>query len=335
MAKIAVLGAGSWGIAVSVLLNSSGHHVRLWEFDPGEARNLKSRREHKQKLPGILIPKRVEITDQLDAAVSQVDMLVLALPSHTVRGVAKKLSQCEVRNPILVNLAKGIENRTLMRMSEVLKQEVPDRLHDSITTLSGPSHAEEVARRIPTTVVVAGFKEEVARRVQRSFMTPYFRVYTNSDLVGVELGGCLKNVIAIASGICDGMGLGDNSKGALLSRGLAEIIRLGQKLGAKRETFAGLSGLGDLVTTCISRFSRNRFVGEQIGKGKSLAQVQAGMIMVAEGIKTTRSAHQLSLKHEVEMPITRQVYRMLFHGKRPKQAIMELMTRDPKSEIWS
>jgi glycerol-3-phosphate dehydrogenase (NAD(P)+) len=335
MTRIGVLGAGSWGIAVSVLLNGTGHRVRLWEFDPEAAENLKARRELKEKLPGVLIPHRVEITNRLDVAVSQAEVLALALPSHTVRGVARKLARLQLGDPILVNLAKGIENKTLMRMSEVLKQELPARLHQSITTLSGPSHAEEVARKIPTTVVVAGFKEEVARRVQRAFMTPHFRVYTNSDLMGVELGGSLKNVIAIASGICDGMGLGDNSKGALLSRGLAEIIRLGEKLGAKRETFSGLSGLGDLVTTCMSRYSRNRFVGEQIGKGKSLAQVQAGMSMVAEGVKTTRSAHQLSLRYDVEMPITRQVYRVLFHGKKPKRAIMELMTRDPKSEIWS
>jgi glycerol-3-phosphate dehydrogenase (NAD(P)+) len=335
MTRITVLGAGSWGIAVSVLLNGIGHRVKLWEFDPEEAERLSSRRELKEKLPGVILPPRVEITSRLDGAVSQADILALALPSHTVRGVARKLARLQLENPILVNLAKGIENKTLMRMSEVLKQELPARLHERITTLSGPSHAEEVARKIPTTVVVAGFKEEIARRVQRAFMTPHFRVYTNSDLMGVELGGSLKNVIAIASGICDGMGLGDNSKGALLSRGLAEIIRLGEKLGAKRETFSGLSGLGDLVTTCMSRFSRNRFVGEQIGKGKSLARVQAGMTMVAEGVKTTRSAYQLSLRHEVEMPITRQVYRVLFHGKKPKRAIMELMTRDPKSEIWS
>ncbi len=335
MTRITVLGAGSWGIAVSVLLNGIGHRVKLWEFDPEEAERLSSRRELKEKLPGIVIPHRVEITNRLDAAISRADILALALPSHTVRGVARKLARYELGNPILVNLAKGIENKTLMRMSEVLKQELPVRLHERITTLSGPSHAEEVARKIPTTVVVAGFKEEIARRVQRAFMTPHFRVYTNSDLVGVELGGSLKNVIAIASGICDGMGLGDNSKGALLSRGLAEIIRLGEKLGAKRETFSGLSGLGDLVTTCMSRFSRNRFVGEQIGQGKSLARVQARMSMVAEGVKTTRSAYQLSLGHEVEMPITRQVYRVLFHGKKPKRAMMELMTRDPKSEIWS
>ncbi len=334
MAEIAVLGAGSWGIAISTLLNYKRHKVTLWEFDHQEMKRLSQQREHKQKLPGVTIPEQVKITDRLNSAVSESDILALALPSHTVRKVAKKISSIKLKDPIVVNLAKGIENDTFLRMSEVLKQELPLGLREKITTLSGPSHAEEVARKIPTTVVVAGFKEDVARKVQHAFMTPYFRVYTNSDIIGVELGGSLKNVIAIAVGICDGMSLGDNSKGALISRGLAEIIRLGEKLGAKRETFAGLSGLGDLVTTCISKFSRNRFVGEQIGRGKSLKEIESEMTMVAEGIKTTRSAYQLSLKHRVEMPITQQVYHILFENKKPKVAMTELMTRDPKSEIW-
>jgi glycerol-3-phosphate dehydrogenase (NAD(P)+) len=335
MSKIAVLGAGSWGISVSVLLTDNGHQVSLWEFDAQEMKQLSTHREHKKKLPGVIIPEQVEITNQLEAAVSDAEMLILALPSHTVREVARNLAAMKLERPILVNLAKGIENETLLRMSEVLKEEMPERLHERITTLSGPSHAEEVARRIPTTVVVAGFREDIAVQVQETFMTGHFRVYTNSDLIGVELGGSLKNVIAIAAGISGGMGLGDNSMGALLSRGLAEIIRLGEKLGARSETFAGLSGLGDLVTTCISKFSRNRFVGEQIGRGRSLEEIQAEMTMVAEGIRTTRSAYQLSLKHEVEMPITQQVHQVLFYGKKPKEAMTELMTRDPKSEIWS
>lgn len=334
MAKIGVLGAGGWGIAVSKLLSGNGHQVTLWEFDPPEMKKLLTLREHRQKLPGVILPDNVEITDQIDSAVSQAELITLALPSHTVREVVKKISKLELRDSLVVNLAKGIENDTLLRMSEVLKQELPTYLHEKITTLSGPSHAEEVARGIPTTVVVAGFNEDVAKGVQKAFINPHFRVYTNSDLIGVELGGSLKNVIAIAWGICDGMKLGDNSKGALLSRGLAEIIRLGEKLGAKRETFAGLSGLGDLVTTCISRYSRNRFVGEEIGKGKTLKEVESEMIMVAEGIRTTKSAYQLSLEHDTEMPITQQVYQVLFKGKNPDLAINELMTRDPKSEIW-
>lgn len=335
MAEIAVLGAGSWGIAVSTLLSHNGHKVTMWEFDPEEMKRLLAQREHREKLPGVKIPDEVEITNQLEPAIPDADMLVLALPSHTVRQVVKRVSGIRLRDPVVVNLAKGIENDTLLRMSEVLKEELPPTLHQKITTLSGPSHAEEVARKVPTTVVVAGFTENVAGEVQHAFMSPHFRVYTNSDLIGVELGGSLKNIIAIAAGICDGMGLGDNSKGALLSRGLAEIIRLGERLGAKRETFAGLSGLGDLVTTCISKFSRNRFVGEEIGKGRSLKEVESGMTMVAEGIKTARSAFQLSLKHQVEMPITEQMHQVLFENKGPQEAMIELMTRDPKSEIWS
>jgi glycerol-3-phosphate dehydrogenase (NAD(P)+) len=334
MAKITVLGAGSWGIAISVLLHFNGHRVILWEFDHLEMTKLSQKREHKQKLPGIVIPKQVNITDDLTSASSGAEILVLALPSHTVREVAKKLARLKLADPVIVNLAKGIENDTLCRMSGVLREELPSNLHDKIVTLSGPSHAEEVSNKIPTTVVVAGFKEEIAKEIQQTFMNFYFRVYTNSDIIGVELGGSLKNVIAIAAGICDGMGLGDNSRGALITRGLAEIVRLGEKLGAKRETFAGLSGLGDLVTTCISKYSRNRFVGEQIGKGKTLDQVLKEMTMVAEGVKTTKSAYQLSIQHEVEMPITQQVYQVLFENKQPQQAITELMTRDPKSEIW-
>jgi glycerol-3-phosphate dehydrogenase (NAD(P)+) len=334
MTKIAVLGAGSWGIATSVLLSSNKHQVTLWEFDHLEMIKLSQKREHKEKLPGIKIPKEIEITDDLTSATWGAEMLALALPSHTVREVAKKLTMLDLNDPIIVNLAKGIENDTLCRISEILKEELPSNLHDKIATLSGPSHAEEVSKQIPTTVVVAGFQEEIAKKIQQAFMNPYFRVYTNSDIIGVELGGSLKNVIAIASGICDGMGLGDNSRGALVTRGLAEIVRLGERLGAKRETFAGLSGLGDLVTTCVSKYSRNRFVGEQIGKGKTLDQVLKEMTMVAEGIKTTRSAYQLSTKYEVEMPITQQVYQVLFEDRKPQQAIAELMTRDPKSEIW-
>ncbi len=334
MARITVLGAGSWGIATSVLLCSNGHQVILWEFDRMELTKLLQQREHKRKLPGIVIPQEIGITDDLTTVASEAELLVLALPSHTVRGVARKLAELNLADSVIVNLAKGIENETLCRMSEILKQELPLKLHKRIATLSGPSHAEEVAAKIPTTVVVAGFREEIAKKVQETFMNPYFRVYTNSDIIGVELGGSLKNVIAIAAGICDGMGLGDNSRGALIARGLAEIIRLGEKMGAKRETFAGLSGLGDLVTTCISKYSRNRYVGEQIGKGETLDKVLKGMVMVAEGVKTTESAYKLSLRHEVEMPITEQVYKVLFEDKEPHRAIAQLMTRDPKSEIW-
>lgn len=335
MSRISILGAGSWGIALSVLLTDNSHHVALWEVDSDQAGRLEKEREDKQKLPGIKIPTQVKITTDLDEAVLDRDLLALALPSHVVREVARKLSKITLSQPLILNLAKGIETQSLCRMSEVLKQELPEKLHNNICTLSGPSHAEEVSRKIATSVVVAGFKEETAQRAQQIFMNSYFRVYTNSDLVGVELGGSLKNIIAIASGICDGLGLGDNTKGALLTRGLAEMMRLAEKLGAKSSTLAGLSGMGDLITTCISKYSRNRFVGERIGKGKTLDEVLKGMVMVAEGIKTTESAYKLSQKYQVEMPITEQMYKILFGNKNPKAAVLDLMKRDPKSEIWS
>lgn len=335
MSRIAILGAGSWGIALSVLLTDNSHHVTLWEVDSAQALRLDKEREDKQRLPEIKIPPAVKISNNLEEAVSGKDLLALALPSHVVREVAKKLAKINLGNPIILNLAKGIETQSLSRMSEVLKQELPEKLHNHICTLSGPSHAEEVSRKIATSVVVAGFKEETAQKAQEIFMNSYFRVYTNSDLAGVELGGSLKNIIAIASGICDGLGLGDNTKGALLTRGLAEMMRLAEKLGAKSSTLAGLSGMGDLITTCISKYSRNRFVGEQIGKGRSLDEVLKNMVMVAEGIKTTESAQKLAQKYQVEMPITEQMYKILFENKNPQAAVLDLMKRDPKSEIWS
>jgi glycerol-3-phosphate dehydrogenase (NAD(P)+) len=307
----------------------------MWEFNHEDMAQLSADREHPQKLPGVRIPNAIEITDDLDKAVKDKEILLLALPSHAVREVAGKLCRTKLDGPIIVNLAKGIENDTMCRMSEVLVQELPEGVHKGITTLSGPSHAEEVAKSIPTSVVVAGFEEETAKTIQTVFMNRYFRVYTNSDLVGVELGGSLKNVIAIASGICDGLKLGDNTKGALLTRGLAEMMRLGEKMGAKAETFSGLSGMGDLITTCMSSYSRNRWVGERIGKGESLKQILKQMVMVAEGVKTARSVYQLAQKHQVAMPITEQVYKILFEDKNPKQALLDLMSRNPKSEIWS
>jgi glycerol-3-phosphate dehydrogenase (NAD(P)+) len=335
MAKIAVLGAGSWGIGVSILLHSNKHKITLWEFNSQDMLNLKREREHKTKLPDIKIPEEIEITDQLDDAVREAELLALALPSHTVREVAKKLFQIPLKETLVVNLAKGIENDSLCRMSEVLAQELPENLHKGIITLSGPCHAEEVARKMPTSIVVAGLNGEAVKQAQEIFMNRFFRVYTSDDLIGVELGGSLKNVIAIASGICDGLSLGDNAKGALLTRGLAEMVRLGEKLGANPLTFAGLSGMGDLITTCFSKYSRNRYVGEQIGKGKTLKATLEGMVMVAEGVKTTKSAYDLCMKHKVEMPITQQVYRILYENLDPQRALQELMTREPKSEIWS
>jgi glycerol-3-phosphate dehydrogenase (NAD(P)+) len=334
MSKIAVLGAGSWGVATSVLLTSNGHEVVLWEFDEKESAKLNSLREHPTKLPGVKIPAEVKITSDLNAAVQGKDLLALPLPSHTMREVSSKVAGLLNGEPIILSLSKGLEVKSLKRMSEVMAEELPKEYHRKLAVLSGPSHAEEVARRLPTTITVASDNEEVAAEVQRIFMNDYFRVYTHDDVVGVELAGSLKNVIAIAAGVCDGLGFGDNTKGAILARGLAEIARLGVKLGADQRTFSGLAGMGDLVTTAMSRYSRNRHLGEQIGRGKSLNQVLSEMTMVAEGVKTTQSAYALACKHGVEMPITEQVYMMLFEGKNPRLAAEELMLREPKSEMW-
>ena len=328
------MGAGSWGVATSVLLTSNGHEVVLWEFDEKEARKLNSLREHPTKLPGVKIPAEVKINSDLNAVLQGKDLLALPLPSHTMREVSRKIAGLLDGEPIILSLSKGLEVKSLKRMSEVMAEELPKEYHRKLAVLSGPSHAEEVARRLPTTITVASDNEEVAEEVQRIFMNDYFRVYTHDDVVGVELAGSLKNVIAIAAGVCDGLGFGDNTKGAILARGLAEIARLGVKLGADYRTFSGLAGMGDLVTTAMSRYSRNRHLGEEIGRGKSLDRVLSEMTMVAEGVKTTQSAYALARKHRVEMPITEQVYLMLFEGKNPRLAAEELMLREPKSEMW-
>ncbi|MCP4581969.1 MAG: NAD(P)H-dependent glycerol-3-phosphate dehydrogenase [candidate division Zixibacteria bacterium] len=335
MTKIAVLGAGSWGIAVAVLINQNGYDVNLWEFFEEDCAKIQKLREQPDRLPGIKIPEAITITNDIETAVTDSDAIVLAVPSQVLRATVKPM----VRHlpdeiDFVISLAKGIENNTLNRMSEVLLQELPGRYHNAISTLSGPSHAEEVSRNIPTTVVVAADDIKVAESAQKVFSSKTMRVYTSTDLIGVELGGSLKNVVAIAAGISYGLELGDNTIGALITRGLAEMARLGQNMGADPRTFAGLSGIGDLITTCTSRHSRNRFVGEQLGKGRKLAEILESMTMVAEGVKTTQSAYQLSQKHAVEMPITTEVYNILFDDKDPKTALYDLMTRTPKPEIW-
>jgi glycerol-3-phosphate dehydrogenase (NAD(P)+) len=336
MSKLAVLGAGSWGIAVAVLLAGKRHEITLWEFEPEDCRKLQSLREHPAKLPGIKIPESVAITNDLALSLKEAQGVILALPSHTMRPAAKVFSShLSGQVAFIVSLAKGIENNTLCRMSEVLVQELSKIYHDRIATLSGPSHAEEVSRDIPTTVVAASIRPEVAAAIQETFTTNSFRVYTSADLIGVELGGSLKNVIAIAAGVLQGLNLGDNTIGALMTRGLAEMVRLGRKMGADPLTFSGLSGIGDLITTCISRHSRNRYVGEQLGRGRKLADVLGSMSMVAEGVKTTRSAYELAKIHNVEMPITTQMYNILFEDKEPARAVGDLMARSPKPEIWA
>lgn len=334
--KIAVLGAGGWGIATANLLASKGLEISLWEFDPKAAETLKTTRVLPSKLPGIRVADEIDVTNDLAESIRGAAFICFVVPSQTVRATSKAIAEIGLSGkPILINLAKGIEVGSLLRMSEVLAEIFPSASNAGICTLSGPSHAEEVARGIPTAVVAASKDENVARAVQELFRTPRFRVYRSVDILGVELAGSLKNIIALASGMLDGLGMGDNTRGALLTRGLAEIVRMGKRLGADPMTFSGLSGVGDLVTTCLSRHSRNRFVGEQIGKGRKLSDVLTHMPMVAEGVQTTRSGYDLAKRVEVEMPITYQVYQVLFGDKPPADAITDLMVRDLKAEDWS
>jgi glycerol-3-phosphate dehydrogenase (NAD(P)+) len=332
---VAILGAGGWGVALANHLSAGGHQVRLWEFDLEAAVSLRKSRVIPSKLPGIKLDEKVLVTNDISEAASDSHIICFAVPSQSMRSAAALLCSKQFeQKAILVNLAKGIEVATLKRMSEVLQEVTGGETHQGICTLSGPSHAEEVARNIPTAVVAASKDEQLAREVQELFMAPRFRVYTSTDILGVELAGSLKNIIALASGMLDGLGLGDNTRGALITRGLAEIARIGKKMGADPMTFSGLSGIGDLVTTCLSRHSRNRFVGEQIGRGRKLDAILTHMTMVAEGVETTRSGHSLAIKHDVEMPITHEVHQVLFEGKSPTDAINDLMVRDPKSESW-
>ena len=333
--KVTVLGSGSWGIALALVLEDNGHEVTLWEFRPQAAEQLNKTRDAKEFLPGIKIPDTIKIENNLDMAIIENDILVCAVPSHVVRQVAAQINEVQFKTtPIVINVAKGIEDQSLMRMSQVLDQTIEWLPLNNIVTLSGPSHAEEVSRKIPTAIVAAGTDKKNADLVQKVFMNRYFRVYTNRDIIGVELGGALKNIIALAAGICDGAGFGDNTKAALQPRGLVEIVRLATAMGAQAITFAGLSGMGDLIVTCMSQHSRNRYVGEQIGKGRRLDDILKEMVMVAEGVKTTQSAYELSKKYNIEMPITEQVYQVLFENKSTIDALNELMLRGPKEEKW-
>ena len=331
--NISVLGAGSWGLAIAQLLRNNGAFVRLWEFNKSDWQIIHSQRCHPKKLPGILLSKDILVFNDLKSALVDADLVVLAVPSQVLRSVLINVREVGFGIANFVNLAKGIENNSLQRMSEVIHGELSIP-HSRIATLSGPSHAEEVSAEMPTTVVVASEISNFCEMLQSTFSNRTFRVYGSLDLVGVELGGSLKNIIAIAAGICSGLMMGDNTMGALLTRGLAEITRLGIVLNAKPETFAGLSGIGDLITTCLSKHSRNRHVGERIGQGEKLDKILSSMAMVAEGVQTTKSGMALATKWGVEMPITHQVNEVLFNDKFPKDAIMELMVRDLKFEHY-
>ncbi len=327
--NIAVIGDGGWGTTLAILLSRKGFDVTIWSAFPDYAETLKSTRLNIKFLPNVKIPEAIKISSVLDEAINNKEMIILAVPSQFLRGVLTMIKMCNFSDKVFISVVKGIETKTLKRMSEVV-EEVLGKI--PIAVLSGPTIALEVANGIPTTIVVSSKNLQLAKEAQEMFMTERFRVYTNDDVIGVELGGSLKNIIAIAAGVSDALGFGTNAKAALLTRGLVEIVRLGVAMGAKRETFYGLSGLGDLTTTCISPYSRNRWLGEEIGKGKKLKDVLKETEMVVEGVATAKSAFELSKKYKVEMPITAQIFKVLYENKDPKVAVHDLMTRSPKVE---
>ncbi len=329
MKKLCVIGSGSWGTAMAKMLYNKGHKVSVWSYKKEEAEAIKRDKENKEFLAGVEIPNEILITNDMQEAVGGCEFLVVAVPSKFVRSTISDFRPFINKNQIIVNLAKGFEDNTLLRLSEVIEDILPE---NKICILSGPSHAEEVSREIPTTVVAAAKEISVAEYVQDVFMTETFRIYTNTDVIGVELGGALKNVIALAAGICDGMGYGDNTKAALMTRGLTEIARLGVKMGADKYTFNGLTGIGDLIVTCTSMHSRNRRAGILIGQGKSLNEALEEVHMVVEGVLNAKAAYSLAKKYNVNTPIINQVYLALFEGKNPHDAVYDLMTRDKKTE---
>lgn len=328
--NIAVLGDGGWGTTLAILLSKKGYRLTLWGAFEDYVSQLDKKRINSKFLPGIKIPKEIKITHDLNYAVTKNKLIIFAIPSQHIREILTKVSGLDYpKDGIFLSVTKGIEISSLKRMSEVIHEELGNI---KLAVLSGPTIAHEVALGIPTTAVVASADTKLRKYLQNVFMTERFRIYTNEDVIGVELGGSLKNVVAIACGVSDGLGFGTNTKAALLSRGLAEISRLGHAMGSKVSTFSGISGLGDLVTTCVSPYSRNRFVGVEIGKGKTLTQVQTHMQMVAEGVPTAKSAYLLSLKYKVDMPITKEVHSVLYRNKSPLEAVKDLMTREKKEE---
>ncbi|MCC8027448.1 MAG: NAD(P)H-dependent glycerol-3-phosphate dehydrogenase [Clostridium sp.] len=328
MASIGVIGAGTWGTALAVLLNGNGHQTEIWSAIPEEVEELKAAHVHRN-LPEVRIPETVGFTADLQEAMADKDLLVLAVPSVFVRETARKMRNYLKEGQIITNVAKGIEENTLMTLSQIIEEELPQA---EVTVLSGPSHAEEVSKGLPTTCVAGARKKHVAEFVQSIFMSRTFRVYTSPDILGIELGSALKNVIALAAGMADGLGYGDNTKAALITRGIAEISRLGIDMGGKMETFAGLTGIGDLIVTCASMHSRNRRAGILMGQGRTMEEAMAEVKMVVEGVYSAKAALALSQKYHVSMPIVEQVNEILFNGMPAKEAVSELMLRDKRIE---
>jgi glycerol-3-phosphate dehydrogenase (NAD(P)+) len=330
--SVTVFGAGSWGTALAVTMAHTGHDVTLWARDPEFARLLERERRNRKYLPNTTFPNAIEVTSSLEQASLSSRFWIFATPAQAMRKVAERVADFASGETIAVSVAKGIENGSLLTTTGVLEQTLINLREGATGVLYGPSHAEEVAIGIPTAVVAASVREDTARLMQSVFSAPTLRVYVNLDVIGVEIAGSVKNIMAIAAGISDGVGYGDNTKAGIVTRGIAEISRLGTAMGAEESTFAGLAGIGDLVVTCMSAHSRNRYLGEQIGKGRPLADIESEMEMVAEGVSTTRSVMELSSRLTVEMPITEAVYKILFENKKPEEAVYELMTRSAKFE---
>lgn len=334
MAKISIIGAGSWGTALAVLLEGNGHEVTIWSIVKEEIDLLREKREHTSKLPGVKLSEKIQLTTNLQEAIVGRDLLVLAVPSMYTRSTAASMRPFVLEGQLIVNVAKGIEEKTLMILSDIIKEEIPKA---KVLVLSGPSHAEEVGRGLPTTCVVGAKRKRDAEYVQNIFMNDVFRIYTSPDMLGIELGGALKNVIALAAGMADGLGYGDNTKAALITRGIAEIARLAIEMGAKYETISGLTGIGDLIVTCASVHSRNRKAGYLIGQGKTMEEAMKEVQMVVEGVYSAKAAMGLSEKYQIPMPIIEQVNQVLFRNKPVKEAVQELMQRDKKAEheeLW-
>lgn len=329
MAEIGVIGAGSWGTALAVVLAHNGHNVTVWSILEDEVEMLTKEHEHKDKLPGVKIPETISFTTDLKTAAAGKEMVVLAVPSPFTRSTAHNLAEFITEGQLIVIVSKGIEESTLMIQSEIVEQEIPQA---DVAVMSGPSHAEEVGRGLPTTVVAGAHTKKTAEQVQAFFMNEVFRVYTSPDMLGIELGASLKNVIALAAGMADGLGYGDNTKAALITRGIKEISRLGVAMGANSETLNGLSGIGDLIVTCASRHSRNRKAGMLIGRGYTMREAMDEVKMVVEGVYSAKAAIALAKKYDIDMPIIEQVNSVLFEDQPAKDAVMELMLRDKKAE---
>ena len=329
MARIGILGAGSWGTALAILLHDNGHDVTVWSIHEEEVETLNTTRRHERKLPGVEIPEGIVFTTDMKETMSDKDVCVLAVPSPFIRSTCQKMKQYVRAGQIIVNVAKGIEENTLYTLTDIIEEELP---YADACVLSGPSHAEEVSRRLPTTCVVSSRTRKTAEYLRSVFVSPVFRVYISPDMLGIELGGALKNDIALAAGTADGLGYGDNTKAALITRGIAEIARLGIKMGGKPETFYGLTGIGDLIVTCASMHSRNRKAGYLMGQGYTMEEAMKEVQMVVEGVYSAKAALELSRKYQVEMPIVEQVNKVLFENKNAEEAVKELMLRDKKIE---